>query len=341
MCHRFCVILFAMTDVSYEVSGFGRGARHTARAGSKSAGASFKAPGQSFELAKPLLLIAVHLALLSKLHDAAIHQGQFSLLQSVAVPACVTLAYLTFVYASGSGGSKIRTDSDNKSDTDATTTARVRTWMLSYNVYQVLLNGYVVLELCREVAPFARTHGGALWGTTLLPASDPKGRRIAFLLFVHAENKIVELADTVFMAVRGKRSQITPLHLWHHMLLLWSWYLVVRFACGGDAWFGAAVNSATHVLLYGYYALTLVGWPCPWKRVVTQVQLLQFLVCTVHGVYCLVHGNYPRWLCALELFVQRRRRVLVANARHPALLWRTASYVRQYAPRTSSRRHGA
>ena len=52
-----------------------------------------------------VLGLLVHLALLSKLHDAAIHQGQFSLLQSVAVPACVTLAYLTFVYASGSGGS--------------------------------------------------------------------------------------------------------------------------------------------------------------------------------------------------------------------------------------------
>ena len=325
-------------DVSYEISGFGRGstpseydragseanhsstcvnasprsAAHTPPVGNISSSSSSRLPAPSsssatskiagsFEIAKPIALIAVHLALLSKLYDAAINQGQFSLLQSVGVPACVTATYLLFIYAYSRLPCFSPTLRRQIPGTEKTTT-RIRTWMLSYNIYQVLLNAYVVLELCREVSPIVR--GRPLWGTQLLPSSDPKGRRLAFLIFVHAENKIVELADTVFMAVRGKHSQITSLHLWHHMLLLWSWYLVVRFACGGDAWFGAAVNSATHVLLYGYYALTLLGWPCPWKRIVTQVQLLQVAVCTCHGVYCLVHGNYPRWLCVLELFVQ-------------------------------------
>jgi elongation of very long chain fatty acids protein 4 len=179
----------------------------------------------------------------------------------------------------------------------------LRPWMLSYNVYQTLLNTYVVLELIREV--WLNPSMTSVWGNSLVPPGHPDGRRLSFLILVHAQNKIIELSDTIFMVLRGKARQVTTLHVWHHMLLLWSWYLVVRFACGGDAYFGALVNSVTHILVYLHYTMSTFGWDTGgWKKHLTSVQLLQFVVCGAHGVYCLYHGNYPRWLCCLNLFVQ-------------------------------------
>jgi elongation of very long chain fatty acids protein 4 len=45
---------------------------------------------------------------------------------------------------------------------------------------------------------------------------------------------------------------------------------------GGDAYFGALLNSWIHVMMYSYYALSLLKFHCPWKKYLTQAQLLQF-----------------------------------------------------------------
>lgn len=45
---------------------------------------------------------------------------------------------------------------------------------------------------------------------------------------------------------------------------------------GGDVYFGALLNSIIHVMMYAYYALALLKVSCPWKRFLTQAQLLQF-----------------------------------------------------------------
>lgn len=45
---------------------------------------------------------------------------------------------------------------------------------------------------------------------------------------------------------------------------------------GGDAYFGALLNSWIHVMMYSYYTLSLLKFSCPWKKYLTQAQLLQF-----------------------------------------------------------------
>jgi elongation of very long chain fatty acids protein 4 len=59
----------------------------------------------------------------------------------------------------------------------------------------------------------------------------------------------------------------------------------------GDAYFGALLNSWIHVMMYGYYALTLMGVKCPWKRYLTQAQLLQFASVVVYTAFSL-YFNY-------------------------------------------------
>ena len=45
---------------------------------------------------------------------------------------------------------------------------------------------------------------------------------------------------------------------------------------GGDIYFGALLNSWIHVMMYSYYTLSLLKIRCPWKKYLTQAQLIQF-----------------------------------------------------------------
>ena len=105
--------------------------------------------------------------------------------------------------------------------------------------------------------------------------------------------KIIELMDTVFMILRHKRRQISFLHVYHHssMLLLtdscyhlYPWPAISVYL---------ATNSFVHVVLYLYYGLTAL-FPeksFPWKKHITQLQILQFLVLFVHATFgYLYHG---------------------------------------------------
>ena len=74
---------------------------------------------------------------------------------------------------------------------------------------------------------------------------------------------------------------------------------------GGDAYFGALLNSIIHVLMYSYYALALLKIPCPWKKYLTQAQLLQFTSVVVYSVlsYMSVPENEPRHTIGLVIQV--------------------------------------
>ena len=59
----------------------------------------------------------------------------------------------------------------------------------------------------------------------------------------------------------------------------------MTFFPGGDSYFGALLNSWIHVLMYAYYALTLLKISCPWKKYLTQAQLLQFTFVVVYTFF--------------------------------------------------------
>jgi len=98
----------------------------------------------------------------------------------------------------------------------------------------------------------------------------------SYAVWVHYCDKYLEFFDTYFMVLRGKMDQVSVLHIYHHTTIAWAWWFAVRFSPGGDIYFGALLNSSIHVLMYSYYALALLKVPCPWKRYLTQAQLLQF-----------------------------------------------------------------
>lgn len=143
------------------------------------------------------------------------------------VPAVMTALYLAMVF----GGSKYFESRKAVSG--------LKDYMFTYNLYQVIINVWCVVAFVVEV----RRAGMR----PVLNKVDlgPNSFRLGFVTWVHYNNKYVELLDTVWMVLRKKSAQASFLHVYHHCLLMWAWFVVVKFGNGGDAFFGGMLNSVS------------------------------------------------------------------------------------------------
>lgn len=198
----------------------------------------------------------------------------------------------------------------------------LREYMIVYNLYQTILNAWWCYAVVKQVNHDYNGH----WLESLVAPADrtANGFNLGFIIWVHYNNKMVEMLDTVFMVLRKKDRQVSFLHVYHHVLILWAWYAVCRYGGGGAAYFGGLCNSAIHVCMYGYYLLRLLNIPCPWKSHLTKAQLTQFCICMVHSFYNLYVGTYARWLAMLQLFVMVNMLVLFMDFYKKAYSKKTA-----------------
>eukprot|EP01132_Coremiostelium_polycephalum_P009160 gene9160-11226_t len=87
------------------------------------------------------------------------------------------------------------------------------------------------------------------------------------------------------------------LHVYHHSSIFFLWWIGVNWTAGGDAYFSAMINSFIHTIMYGYYFMAALKINCPWKRYLTQLQLLQFVINVGSSVYALYYNcEFPRWM---------------------------------------------
>lgn len=147
-----------------------------------------------------------------------------------------------------------------------------------YNVVQVLLNGWMVYRFINAVLSQGHPFIGDI---STVHTGAP------FAVFVHYMDKYLEFFDTYFMVLRGKMDQVSFLHVYHHCTIAWAWWAAISLFPGGDSYFGALLNSWIHVMMYSYYALALLKVRCPWKRFLTQAQLLQFTTVVVYSLVCM------------------------------------------------------
>ena len=186
---------------------------------------------------------------------------------------------------------------------------QIKPYIFTYNLYQCILNIWCVLAMAHEI--YTNPHFNSMWGNT--PQRGIPGFRISFLVWVHYNNKYVELLDTLWMILRKKNNQVSFLHCYHHILLFWAWYYVCTVEAGGDCYFGAMVNSTIHVIMYGYYTLALLNVPCPWKRWITNCQMAQFCLCLAHSCYVVYKKNMPIELPLAQAFVMINMLILFGH----------------------------
>ena len=144
---------------------------------------------------------------------------------------------------------------------------------------------------------------GAYWFFCEGTATEPRGP-LFFWSYVYYLSKYYELLDTVLQLLKGRPPPHFFMHVYHHafvLLMAWAWLEYVQTLQFG----GLLFNTAVHVVMYYYYFRVVLKLPVPWKRLVTQFQIVQF--CTSALCYCVtLYLLYSGAEC-------RGSRVLVGN----------------------------
>jgi elongation of very long chain fatty acids protein 7 len=170
-----------------------------------------------------------------------------------------------------------------------------RRLLVVYNLAMVAFSFYLFSELTK--------YGwGGHYNLSCQPvdySNSPIALRMARACYWYFLSKFVEFADTIFFVLRKKHVQVTTLHVIHHGVMPMSVWFGVRFTPGGHSTFFGLLNTFVHVFMYFYYAISALGpkyqkylW---WKRYLTALQLLQFILVMVHSFQLLfIDCNYPR-----------------------------------------------
>ena len=158
--------------------------------------------------------------------------------------------------------------------------------MICYNLTMVIINSYFFIEaaICLR--------GGRLLLDFKFPSPSDQSDfalRIINSAYLYYLTKYIDLIDTVFFTLRKKFGQITTLHLYHHSIVPVLGFVALKIGpTTPPLLLFAHINSLVHVIMYSYYLLSSLGpkvqpylW---WKKYLTQLQLVQFMIFGFYGV---------------------------------------------------------
>lgn len=168
-----------------------------------------------------------------------------------------------------------------------------------YNLIMVILNANFCLMVLRQTyLPSGRY---SLWCQGITGYMDERLEAAYRNGYWFAGLRYVEFLDTVFFVLRKKFNQISHLHVIHHTIVAMNCWFWTLFAPEGQPALGLAINAFVHVVMYTYYFLATLGprvhkylW---WKKYLTTLQIVQFLIFMVHmSIPLFVDCGFPRHL---------------------------------------------
>ncbi|KAI3639582.1 hypothetical protein MIR68_002276 [Amoeboaphelidium protococcarum] len=188
----------------------------------------------------------------------------------------------------------------------------LNTLFLAHNV--ILSAGSLLLLglILENLVPRAINHG-LMWAFCHHDSFEDD-KRIQLFYFVNYLFKYYEFIDTIFMILKGKR--VPFLHWFHHAMTMLLCFTQLQ---GRTAlqWVPITINLFVHVIMYYYYAITSIPPPPNrprkviwWKRHLTTMQIVQFVIDVVVINYCLWVG---------------------INHRYPVILKNNLNYLNQFA----------
>lgn len=176
--------------------------------------------------------------------------------------------------------------------------------MKIYNSCQIILNCYMIYGFM-----------------PLISLNNPFGlnqiynENIKYYVYIHYLSKYFDFLDTFFIVLRSKKNQLSFLHLYHHSTIGMIWGLLLVVGHGnGTAAFGCLINSYIHLIMYSHYLWTSFGFVNPYKKLITQAQLFQFILCFIHSLFVIAFENIvPRAYAYIQVFYQIQMILLFTN----------------------------
>ncbi|XP_068989567.1 very long chain fatty acid elongase 7-like isoform X1 [Neodiprion pinetum] len=199
----------------------------------------------------------------------------------------------TYIYFCGSAGQEYMKNKQPYT---------LRKTLIVYNCIQVLLSIYVF----KEALMMGWWYDFSYTCQPVDYSERPSAMLVARVSHFYFLCKLTELLDTVFFVLRKKERQITFLHLYHHASMpLYIWIGVRYYAGVSHLTFMGLLNSFVHIFMYSYYMLAAFGPEMQkslmaWKKYITIMQIVQFLVVGLHTVQVFVIDcDVPKFPAAL------------------------------------------
>lgn len=102
--------------------------------------------------------------------------------------------------------------------------------------------------------------------------------------------KWFDFIDTILIIIRNKWRQLSFLHVFHHLSMAFLSWMAFTYYPSGYFLMCAQVNAPVHVIMYLYYFCSsfpkLTPFTMMWKRYVTSIQLIQFVIATSYSYFC-------------------------------------------------------
>ncbi|XP_011555818.3 elongation of very long chain fatty acids protein [Plutella xylostella] len=172
-----------------------------------------------------------------------------------------------------------------------------------YNIVQIFLSGLLAFE-CLTLLYVPGTY--SVWCQKIIWDTTPLEKKVVGYVWMYYMIKLVDLIDTVFFVLRKKFTHISFLHVYHHMGMCLLGYVGTKYVPGGHGVMLGFINSFVHAVMYSYYLVAAArpAWVRQWwKKYITQLQILQFLLLILHFGHVLFEPSceYPKWVSFLFL----------------------------------------
>ncbi|KAH9937706.1 GNS1/SUR4 membrane protein [Fomitopsis serialis] len=154
----------------------------------------------------------------------------------------------------------------------------------AHNIF--LSAGSLLLLSCmaEAVAPLYWKHG-LFWA---MCNDDMWTDRLELFYLINYYFKYLELLDTVFLAL--KKKPLAFLHVFHHSATALLCYTQLNGKTSVQ-WIPITINLSVHVLMYYYYYATAGGAKIWWKKYLTTMQIVQFVI-DLFAVYFATYSYY-------------------------------------------------
>ncbi|OVA02021.1 GNS1/SUR4 membrane protein [Macleaya cordata] len=114
------------------------------------------------------------------------------------------------------------------------------------------------------------------WIFCFPPNKTPPRGPVFFWAYIFYLSKTLEFIDTLLILLNRGNKRLTFLHVYHHAIVVVMCYIWLHTS---QSLLPVALvtNCLVHTLMYAYYMLCTLGKRPPWKRLVTDCQIVQFV----------------------------------------------------------------